>query len=454
MIIKNIFTGTSITLLLASLFGCSETPSSIVTSPTINTKLRIINTTDLGADPDDRQSMVRQLVQANEFDIEGLIVSTGCWKKSQKNTLMLDEIINAYGEALPNLQQHAEGYPSLEYLQSISVMGQTGYGMDDVGAGKDSVGSDLIIAAVDKDDPRPVWTTCWGGCNTIAQAVWKVKETRSQTELDEFISKLRVYDVLGQDNAGTWLAKTFPELFYIRAKKVYNWQFNKSDPWWAENIQSHGPLGAAYPTAKYAVEGDTPAFLYLYPNGLSDPEKVAHGNWGGRFSTEKQTSIRGMSCMKGEDEVYDTYEMYGDALTSANTASQWKAGYDNDFAARMDWSISRNYADANHHPIAVVNDDSSKEVIYINATAGGKIELTTKGSSDPDGDNLSYQWKFYQAASSYDQSIDINAASSANVQIQIPANAQGKNIHIILTLKDDGSPNLYAYRRVIIQVQE
>jgi len=42
---------------------------------------RIINTTDLGADPDDERSMVRQLVTANEFDIEGPIVATGRWKK-------------------------------------------------------------------------------------------------------------------------------------------------------------------------------------------------------------------------------------------------------------------------------------------------------------------------------------------------------------------------------------
>ena len=63
-------------------------------------KPRIINTTDLGADPDDEQSMVRQLVCANEFDIEGLIVSTGCWKKNQSNTKMLDKIVDAYGEVV------------------------------------------------------------------------------------------------------------------------------------------------------------------------------------------------------------------------------------------------------------------------------------------------------------------------------------------------------------------
>jgi hypothetical protein len=91
---------------------------------THNYKPRIINTTDLGADPDDEQSMVRQLVSANEFDIEGLIVATGCWKKSQNNTDMLDKLIEAYSQAYPNLKIHADGYPSPEYLRSISVMGQ------------------------------------------------------------------------------------------------------------------------------------------------------------------------------------------------------------------------------------------------------------------------------------------------------------------------------------------
>lgn len=61
-------------------------------------KPRIITTTDLGADPDDEQSMVRLLVCANEFDVEGLIVSTGCWKKNQSDTGMLDKVVDAYGE--------------------------------------------------------------------------------------------------------------------------------------------------------------------------------------------------------------------------------------------------------------------------------------------------------------------------------------------------------------------
>jgi hypothetical protein len=154
----------------------------------ISHRPRIIVTTDLGADPDDDQSLVRLLVCANEFDIEGLIVSTGCWKKNQSNTDMLDRIVDAYGEVLPNLQRHAKGFPSYEYLKSISVLGQTGYGMSDVGDGKDSEGSDLIIASVDKEDPRPVWVQFWGGGNNLAQAIWKVRNTRSEEELAKFLS--------------------------------------------------------------------------------------------------------------------------------------------------------------------------------------------------------------------------------------------------------------------------
>jgi len=61
-----------ILILLSVQSACQQEKSNISYKP------RLINTTDLGADPDDEQSMVRQLVCSNEFDIEGLIVSTGC----------------------------------------------------------------------------------------------------------------------------------------------------------------------------------------------------------------------------------------------------------------------------------------------------------------------------------------------------------------------------------------
>ncbi|MFA9391991.1 MAG: nucleoside hydrolase-like domain-containing protein [Prolixibacteraceae bacterium] len=438
-----------LTLVVLSV-ACTEADKNISYKP------RVINTTDLGADPDDQQSMVRQLVSANEFEIEGLIVSTGCWRKNQSNTIMLDELIDAYEKAYPNLMIHAEDFPTPDYLRSISVMGQTGYGMGDVGNGKDSPGSDLIIAAVDKDDPRPVWVMGWGGMNNIAQAIWKVRETRSSEELEKFLSKLRLFDILGQDDAGAWIAKNFPQVFYIRATKVYNWQPPKNGDYQKNDIQSHGPLGAAYPDTKWATEGDTPAFMHVYPNGLNDPEQIDQGSWGGRFSFVKQEGIRSMSevhkIQEDGETQYDPYLMYGNTPDSGNSIRMWEKGYNNDFAARMDWSITPNYEAANHHPVAVLNGDKTRNVLKMDVEAGAIIKLSADGSSDPDDDELVYNWIYYKEPGSFDGQVEISNQTASVSTINIPKDATGTAIHIILEIHDDGEPNLYAYRRIILNV--
>ena len=424
-------------------------PEPPVVTPGSNAKPRIINTTDMGADPDDQQSMVRQLVMANEYDIEGLITSTGCWRKSQSNTNYVSTILNAYAQAYPNLSKHADGFPTPEYLRSINVMGQRGYAMNDVGSGKDSPGSELIIRSVDKDDPRPVRVTSWGGCNTIAQALYKVRETRSQADLDKFISKMRVFDILGQGEAGNWIAQTFPNLLYIRARSVYGWQPAKGSAY-IEEIQRHGPLGAAYPDTKFATEGDTPAFMHLAQPGLNDPDKIDQGGWGGRFSTTKSANIQGMSCMNSG--AYNTHRMHGN-VDGTGAITKWRTGYDNDFQARMDWAITSNYGEANHHPVVVVNGQAEEAVMYVNAQAGASLALSAQGTTDPDGDGLSYSWSYYDEPSSYNGSVSISNSSSSNATVQIPSGAGGRNIHVILTVRDNGSPSLHSYRRVVINVQ-
>ena len=419
-------------------------------------KPRIIVTTDLGADPDDEQSMVRLLVSANEFDIEGLIVSTGCWKKEQHDTAMLDKLVDGYSACLENLKVHAEGYPTLEYLRSISVLGQTGYGMKDVGDGKDSAGSDLIIAALDKDDPRPVWVGAWGGANNIAQAIWKVKATRTPAELTRWLGKLRVFDILGQDDAGAWIAKHFPDVLYVRSTAVFGWQPPKNGEYQKHDIQSHGPLGKLYPDTQWATEGDTPAFLHVYPHGLNDPERIDQGGWGGRFSLQKKTNIKSMRAVKEEERVFEPYEMYGNTNDGAEAIKRWSKGYDNDFAARMDWSITAKYTDANHHPIAVLNGDKSRRVMEMTVAPGELVTLDAKGSHDPDNDDLTYTWSFYQAPSSYRGQVEIEKASTdpgQTAKLTVPRDAGGKTIHIILDLHDSGTPNLYAYRRMILNVR-
>ena len=196
--------------------------------------------------------------------------------------------------------------------------------------------------------------------------------------------------------------------------------------------------------------------MHVYPNGLNNPEKIDQGGWGGRFSFTKKAGIRSMSEVpkieKDGETKYDPYYMYGNTEEGANAIKRWNMGYDNDFAARMDWSVTNNYKSANHHPVAVLNGDRTRRVLQMTASVDNTIVLSSEGTTDPDGNSISYKWSFYDDPSSYDGSVSITNETSSKATIEIPENSGGKNIHVILEVYDNGSPNLYAYRRMIINV--
>ena len=154
--------------------------------------------------------------------------------------------------------------------------------------------------------------------------------------------------------------------------------------------------------------------------------------------------------MAGEDAPYDTYYMYNE---DSESISRWSDAIQNDFEARMDWSITSSYADANHHPIAIVNGDTTREVITMDVAAGSTVELSAAGTSDPDGDGLSYDWWFYDEPSSYNGAVTIQGSDSEAASVEVPSGAGGQNLHIILEVVDGGTPELTAYRRVILNVQ-
>ena len=65
--------------------------------------------------------------------------------------------------------------------------------MESVGAGKSTAGSKLIIEAADKNDPRPLWVSVWGGANTLAQALHDASKEKSERQMKEVLSRLKVY---------------------------------------------------------------------------------------------------------------------------------------------------------------------------------------------------------------------------------------------------------------------
>jgi len=459
-----------------------------ITIATARDKPRVFVLTDIENEPDDAMSMVRFLVYANQYDIEGLAATTSIHQQNEVATWRIKEIVDAYIKVRDNLEKHEKGFPSGEYIRSVITEGLPEYGVQAVGEGKDSPASELLIKMADKDDPRPLWVTVWGGPNVLAQALWKVRETRSKEELNKFVSKLRVYTISDQDDSGPWIRKEFPELFYIvspgfSAGGAYHYAtwsgisgdfFHArcagpdfrlvSNEWLHANIQRKGPLGKEYPNWDYLMEGDTPSFLNLINNGLSNPEHPEWGGWGGRYEFYTPRTRRWFLYPEtrpfwsdAEDEVMGVDGRWYEG--NHETIWRWREAYQNDFAARMDWTIKK-YDEANHPPVAKIDGDTQ-----ITVKKGDRIELSATGSSDPDRDALSYEWFFYKEAGTFPVS---SARSGQPVAIQnfdqpkawftVPDRRvmpPGKGtLHIILKLTDHGSPRLTRYQRVIVTVEE
>jgi hypothetical protein len=220
-------------------------------------------------------------------------------KKARSPPKSILKILDAYRKAEPNLLKHEKGYPPYEKLRLKVKKGLAVYGMTGVGEGKDSEGSDWIISALEKKDDRSLWVPVWGGPNMLAQALWKIKNTKPAVEAEKLYQKLRIYSISDPDDSGPWIQKTFPGIFYVvtpgynYAKATWlgialplagsNTEVSSND-WVAKHIQQgHGPLGAAYPDIAYGMEGDTPSFLNLIINGLNDPRHPNFGGWGGRY---------------------------------------------------------------------------------------------------------------------------------------------------------------------------
>jgi hypothetical protein len=442
-------------------------------------KPRVIVLTDITNEPDDEESMVRFLVYSNEYDVEGLIATTSVWLRDKVRPENIRERIEAYGKVRENLLKHAQGYPTTEHLLSVTNAGLPEFGMEGVGPGKSSEGSRHIIEVLDRPDERPIWISIWGGPNCLAQALWDVKYTRSQEQLDAFVSKLRVYTISDQDNSGRWMRITFPNLFYIVTPsevghheyykatwtgisgdgQYKNGPFHKfelvDNPWLEQNIiEGHGPLGELYPELKYIMEGDTPSFIGLISNGLGSRISPSYGGWGGRYvlcQTYAETRPIWTNARGSQDTV--TAENGIEYTSDQATIWRWREAYQYDFAARMDWCIAETFEAANHNPIAAFNNDKSKAVANLTVKTGQTVKLCAAGTTDPDGDKLLYHWFVYKEAGDYNDAISIRNSNAIEASFTAPEVSQTRKIHIILEVKDDGRPNLYSYRRIIVSVK-
>jgi hypothetical protein len=450
-------------------------------------KHRVIILTDIEADPDDTQSLVRLLLYSNEIDIKGLIATTSCWHRSMVNPESIKKVVLAYDKVQQNLFQHDSAYPKAEKLLSIIKQGLPEYGMSGVGSDRNSDGSDWIIKELERNDERPLWISIWGGSNTLAQALYKIKDTKTEKEQKELITKLRIYAISDQDDSGIWIRNNFHDLFYIVSpgddygsatwnginsfiQGINNSKISNS--WLAQNIQQgHGPLGASYPDVAWGMEGDTPSWLNLIPNGLSNPEHPEWGGWGGRYEFYKpdfSTQKKGGSGVPFEPETRDIWSNTVDNYTpyisndygrngkfdtisfkgNKVTLWRWRDDFQNDFAARMDW-CTKPFNEANHAPVVVLNQPEQ-----ITVKSGQGFGLDAFDTYDPDGDSFSFLWFNYPEAGTYKNLIKIEGTENAHgAYIIAPKVDKEVTSHFILKVTDKGEPNLSSYKRVIVTIK-
>ncbi|KAF7558718.1 hypothetical protein G7046_g5448 [Stylonectria norvegica] len=462
-------------------------------------KPRVFILSDISNEPDDAESLVRYLLYSNQFVTEGLVACTSTWMKTKTCPQDMHKIVDAYAGAVDNLNSHVHPefqYPSAAYLKSIIKPGASVYGFKAVGSDIPlSEGGELLLKSITGPSTDPLWILVWGGTNVLAQVLFRLRATLAEEEFASLRSKLRVYAISDQDDTGSWIRNTFPDIFYIASVHAWNqyglaaWtgisgdnyygfdqggpDFSKLTKEWFKNYIQIGPLGSAYPDYLFIPEGDTPTFLYLIQNGLGVPEHPEYGSWGGRYQLT-DISDQGLGSKHYSDacdvvvgEDGKTYK------TNHGTIWRWRDAYQNDFAARIQWTLSPFSASANHHPVISLNGSSGTSPLYISAEAGTSLKLDASETYDPDSDYMMFNWWQYRdpSASQWSAFIEVDEMNIEKqdvqgrvVEVTLPGPEKccvellsrapvekGQVLHVILEVTDCGQPNLTSYKRVIIQ---
>jgi hypothetical protein len=420
-------------------------------------RLRVVVETDAGGDPDDEQSLVRFFLYANEWDIEGIIANRprardGENKNAERTGLgIVQRLVKAYGECHPNLVQHDPRFPAPEFLMARVL----------VGHGENPPAVNRIIEAIDSNDPRPLWFMNWGtddgsAPSCLKLALDRVLKERGSDGYAKFKSRIRLASSEKFGDHTTKINPSFPlwvDTFRppVDGKRWYH-RFSGITAraggfdLTRDCLTGHGPVGALYPTntTHWQKEGDTMTFLYLIPTGMNDPEKPGWGSWAGRYGLMEDANGKPYYWANQPDTWNGTTHR-------DNSLIRFAADLQNDFRARLDWCVKPKN-EANHKPVAVLNGMSGSEPFVVNARAGMELTFSAEGSSDPDGNRITYHWESYPEAGNYKSTPQIDRADQRTARIKIPD--QPGELHILLIVRDNGEPPLAAYRRAIIQIKE
>ncbi len=475
-------------------------------------KVRLIIMADMGNEPDEQQQMMHLLLYSNEFDLEGLLAVTGKYlgphmsnpKHQRLYPELFNELIDGYAKVYKNLKRHDSEYPDPEYLHTIVAAGQSGYGSESIGENLSSEGSVLLVKSFEKDDPRPIVIIVNAGSNTLAQALLEYGNKHGKGATKKLTKKLRVIENGAQDDSGAYICHNYPNIYWVRSNyqaycyggpmgnsrikdgsdkhknqmgpytwEPYEYSALGQHQWALEHIiGNHGPFGAYWPlrqfssgTISFVEGGGTIPWLCTINRGLSHIDNLDWGGWSGRYGEEKtENYISKHESVQKDEHRYKPFNMYSEEVDrwidpeteeiyeNLYTAVwRWRRAFFNDFKYRMDWCNSPTEK-VNHNPTPVIDGDESRSILKIKIKSGSTITINASESFDIDGDTLYFSWYNYKEAGSYDDEIDIRGGDTSKVSIDIPSDAKGCELHIILELRDNNHKEAsFSYRRLIIE---
>ena len=417
------------------------------------------------------------------------------WAKEER---FIHEAVEAYEKVYANLKVHNANYPSPGELKSKIRYGNIEFDGD---MSKDSPGSELIKSLILDDKPGQLYITAWGGQSTIARALRSIQEQYEYTTQWESIRAKVLRKVVllpsgdQDDTYAKYIKPTWHGMEYRQFTGGPNYSYGAqlrataenahllTPSWMQENVLSRGPLGSLYRVwgdgkqmvkgdimdyfglagytddqlrkmgyivwmpvqtkGSWLGEGDNPTFMNMLANGLRAFESASYGGWGGRgtqsqnFSfnasdTSQQAMVTALSSMNRNQNNYPNFF----------PAAQ------HDFAARMNWSVTPRFTDANHEP--VVKIEGPLDVL---ASPGETIRLNGI-VSDPDKNRVSVRWWYFKAGT-YPNEVTISNADSPQCRVTVPKDADaGQTIHLIFEATDEGKPALTRYQRVVVTVRD
>jgi hypothetical protein len=474
---------------------------------------RTIVTTD--GELDDVDSFIRMLLHANEFKLEGLVISSSQWhyKGDGKGTKFISEmemtrklygertelrwpgtdwiyrLVDAYEKVQPNLVKHSPDFPRADFLRSMIKIGNIDFEGE---MAKDTDGSDFIKQKLLDDNREPLYLQVWGGTNTIARALKSIEDQYSHTDQWKSIyrkvcDKAILYAILDQD-------ATYRKYISVRWKdlKVY---YNANQFWcfayfWktAAPKSMHPYLEGTF-MGKHVINNHGPLtkLYYSYGDGnppegelediYSDTAKIKNNMWGSfkqyDFISEGDSPafFHLIDVGLGNLEDPSVGGWGGRLVQSASNPNRWEDGEhvtdfnpetsSNDKAyPQTRWiDVLQNEFAARADWCVLPWEEANHPPVVslthshnLRAKPGTTVQLSGQ-AKDPDNDQVSYKWWQYFEVDTYPGKVNFTNAGSAKASIVVPADAKaGETIHAILEVRDAGSPALTRYRRVIVTV--